>query len=121
MNPVDAWGTGQDAQAVFRDCLQAVVDDPAAAIGVLMTDVSNDQDPLSEAFAAISTDVDAMTEKPILLAHHWTQLRGREILARIRHKGVPSIEGTENLFLAIRHAFVYRDFRALPGRLRRID
>jgi len=41
VNPVDAWGTGQDAQGVFRDCLQAVVDDPAAAIGVLMTDVSN--------------------------------------------------------------------------------
>ena len=30
-------------------------------------------------------------------------------------KGVASIEGTENLFLAIGHAFAYRDYRALPA------
>jgi acyl-CoA synthetase (NDP forming) len=115
VNPVDAWGTGRDAYGVFRDCLQAVVDDPASAIGLLMTDVSNDQDPMSEEFAGLTVEVDGKTEKPILLAHHWTHLRGREIVARIGAKGVPTIEGTENLFLAIRHAFAYRDFRALPA------
>jgi acetate---CoA ligase (ADP-forming) len=115
VNPVDAWGTGQDATGVFRDCLQAVVDDPASAIGMLLTDVSNDRDPSSEPFASITLEVDARTEKPILLAHHWTHLRGREIVARVADKGVASIEGTENLFLAIRHAFAYRDYRALPA------
>ena len=115
VNPVDAWGTGQDANGVFRDCLQAVVDDPASAIGVLMTDVSNDQDPMSEPFAAVALEVDAKTKKPILLAHHWTHLRGREVLSRTAVKGVASIEGTENLFLAIGHAFAYRDYRALPA------
>ena len=114
VNPVDAWGTGQDAHGVFRDCLQAVVDDPATAIGVLMTDVSNYLDPISEEFAELTIEVDGKTEKPVLLAHHWTHLRGRDVLTRIGVKGVPSIEGTENLFLAIRHAFAYRDFRALP-------
>ena len=115
VNPVDAWGTGLDAAGVFRDCLQAVVDDPASAIGVLLTDVSNDQDPMSELFAGITLEVDAKTPKPILLAHHWTHLRGREVLTRTAVKGVASIEGTENLFLAIRHAFAYRDYRALPA------
>jgi acyl-CoA synthetase (NDP forming) len=114
VNPVDAWGTGHDALGIFRDCLQAVVDDPASAIGVLLTDVSNDDDPMSEDFAAVSVDVDGNTDKPIVLAHHWTQLRGRDLLNRVRGKGVPSIEGTENLFLAIKHAFAHRDFRALP-------
>src|SRR5260370_8098826 len=69
VNPVDAWGTGQDASGVFRDCLQAVVDDPASAIGVLLTDVSNDQDPMSEPFAGVTLEVDAKTPQPILLAH----------------------------------------------------
>jgi acyl-CoA synthetase (NDP forming) len=91
-----------------------VVDDPASAIGVLLTDVSNDDDPMSEDFAAVSVDVDGNTDKPIVLAHHWTQLRGRDLLNRVRGKGVASIEGTENLFLAIKHAFAHRDFRALP-------
>lgn len=115
VNPVDAWGTGRDAYGVFRDCLQAVVDDPASAIGMLVTDVSNDKDPISEEFAGLTVEVDGKTDKPIILAHHWTHLRGRDVLARIGTKGVPSIEGTENLFLAIRHAFAYRDFRALPA------
>jgi acyl-CoA synthetase (NDP forming) len=115
VNPVDAWGTGQDATGIFRDCLQAVVDDPASALGILMTEVSNDQDPLSEEFAQVAVDVAPRTPKPILLAHHWSQLRGRGILQRVAAKGVATIEGTENLFLAIRHAFAYRDFRDLPA------
>ena len=92
-----------------------MVDDPDAAIGVLMTDVSNDPDPMSEDFAEITLEVDAKTKKPVLLGHHWTHCAGANVLTRTRGKGVPSIEGTENLFLAIRHAFAYRDFRALPA------
>ena len=115
VNPVDAWGTGRDAYGVFRDCLQAVVDDPASAIGLLMTEVSNDRDPMSDEFAGLTVEVDGKTDKPIILAHHWTHLCGREVLSRVGDKGVPSIEGTENLFLAIRHAFAYRDYRALPA------
>ncbi|HEX4572978.1 MAG TPA: acetate--CoA ligase family protein, partial [Dongiaceae bacterium] len=114
VNPVDAWGTGHDATGIFRDCLQAVVDDPASALGILMTDVSNDEDPVSDDFAQLTVDVSEKTGKPIIMAHHWTHLRGRQILARIGAKGVLSIEGTETLFLAIRHAFAHRDFRALP-------
>ena len=114
VNPVDAWGTGHDAYGVFRDCLQAVVDDPASALGVRVIDVSNDADPMSGGFAQLAVDVDGRTEKPILLAHHWTHLRARGVLTRVAAQGVPSIEGTENLFLAIRHAFAHRDFRALP-------
>jgi acetate---CoA ligase (ADP-forming) len=114
VNPVDAWGTGHDAYAVFRDCLQAVIDDPACALGILLTDVSNDADPGSEHFAQVAVEVDRHTKKPILLAHHWTHLRSRDIPTRVARQGVPSIEGTENLFLAIKHAFAHRDFRALP-------
>jgi len=115
VNPVDAWGTGRDAYGVFRDCLQAVVDDPASAIGLLMTEVSNAQDPMSDEFAGLTVEVDGKTDKPVILAHHWTHLHGREVLSRIADKGVPGIEGTENLLLAIRHAFAYRDYRALPA------
>jgi acetate---CoA ligase (ADP-forming) len=114
VNPVDAWGTGRDATGVFRDCLQAVVDDPASALGILMTDVSNDRDPMSAEFAQLTVDVSEKTGKPIIVAHHWTHLRGHQVLAGIGAKGVLSLEGTENLFLAIRHAFAHRDFRALP-------
>src|SRR5262249_18422443 len=115
VNPVDAWGTGQDAYGIFRDCLLAVVEDPDSALGILITAVSNDSHPLSEEFAHVAAEVNGKTGKPILLGHHWTHLRGRGVVGRTAGTGVTTIEGTENLFLAIRHAFAHRDFRALPG------
>jgi acetate---CoA ligase (ADP-forming) len=69
---------------------------------------------MSEAFAQLAADVSAKTGKPIVMAHHWTHLRGREVLIGLGAKGVLSFEGTENLLLAVRHAFAYRDFRAMP-------
>jgi acyl-CoA synthetase (NDP forming) len=91
-----------------------VVDDPASALGVFISEVSNADDPMAEELAQVAVEVSAATQKPILLGHHWTHLRGREILQRVAAKGVATIEGTENIFLAIRNAFAYRDFRALP-------
>jgi acetate---CoA ligase (ADP-forming) len=114
VNPVDAWGTGNDNAGVFRDCLQAVVDDPDSALGILMTDLSNDQDPANEEFAQLTVDVSEKTGKPILMATHWAQLRGRKMSAAVEAAGVVTIDGTDNLLLAVRHAFAYRDFRALP-------
>jgi len=115
VNPVDAWGTGQDAYGIFRDCLLAVVDDADSALGILITEVSNDSDPLAEEFAQIAVEVNGKTRKPILLGHHWTHLRGRGVVGRTAATGVTTIEGTENLLLAIRHAFAHRDYRALPA------
>jgi acetate---CoA ligase (ADP-forming) len=115
VNPVDAWGTGNDNAAVFQDCLQAVVDDPNSSLGVLMTDLSNDQDSANEEFAQLAVDVSEKTSKPILLATHWGQLRGRKMSALVEAKGVVTMDGADNLLLAVRHAFAYRDFRALPS------
>jgi acyl-CoA synthetase (NDP forming) len=114
VNPVDAWGTGDDAVGVFRDCLQAVVDDPGAALGILMTDLSNDRDASIAEYAQLAVDVSEKTDKPIIVAHHWTQLRTRKVLATLDAAGVATIEGTGGLLLAIRNAFAHRDFRALP-------
>jgi acyl-CoA synthetase (NDP forming) len=114
VNPVDAWGTGRDIDGVFRDCLQAVVDDSASALGVLLTDISIDEHPLTPVFAQVTIDVAEKTAKPIIMAHHWTHLQGRKTIGRLGPQGVVSIEGTDTLLLAIRHAFAHRDFRALP-------
>ncbi len=35
INPLDAWGTGNDWEGIFEDCLQALVDDPDTAMASL--------------------------------------------------------------------------------------
>ena len=38
VNPCDAWGTGNDARGIFADCFQALMEDPATALGVVLCD-----------------------------------------------------------------------------------
>ena len=114
VNPVDAWGTGHEFARRFRDCLQAVIDDPDTAIGVLISDVSNDSDPLALDFARVAVDVDGKTDKPVFMATHWGQMMNRTNPSKVVLDGTPFIDGTQNILLAIRHAFAYRDYRALP-------
>ena len=113
VNPVDAWGTGHEYERRFRECLQAVTDDPDAGLGVLITDVSNDSDAMSLDFARIAVKVEQNTDRPVILGSHWSQLMGRKTPGIIVKEGTPFIEGTENILLAAKHAFAYRDHRGL--------
>lgn len=114
VNPVDAWGTGNDATAVFRDCLKAVVDDPDTGLAILISDVTNDDDPANAEFAEAVEEVARQTTKPVLLGLHWSQHRGKIISSRTAAAGIPVLDGSENVLLAVKHAFAYRDFRDLP-------
>lgn len=114
VNPVDGWGTGHEYERRFRACLQAVVDDPDAGFGIFLTDTSNDDDPMSGPFGRISMDVAANTHKPVVMATHWSQLKGRRNATQSVQNGIPYLDGTQTALAAIRHAFDYRDFKALP-------
>jgi acyl-CoA synthetase (NDP forming) len=114
VNPVDAWGTGHEFSRRFRECLQAVTDDPDAGLGMLISDVSNDSDALSYEFARIAVDVDQNTDKPVFMATHWSQMMNRNNPKSIVREGTPFLDGTQNILLAAKHAFAYRDHRALP-------
>lgn len=115
VNPVDAWGTGHDAENIFHDCLKAVTDDPDTGMSVLFSDATNDDDPFSTAFSGIAQRVSATSPKPVVIGLHWSQLRGRKLAIELSRAGMPMLEGTENVLLAVKHAFAYRDFRALPA------
>lgn len=114
VNPVDAWGTGNDATAVIRDCLQAIVDDPDTALAILASDITNDDDPLNADFVEAVEEVARQTHKPVLLGLHWSQHRGKTISSRTAAAGIPVLDGSENALLAVKHTLAHRDFRALP-------
>lgn len=113
VNPVDAWGTGNNAAAIFEDCLQAIADDPDTGLAVLVSDITNDDDPANAEFARLVRNVQARSEKPVVLGLHWSQHRSKRVSRLTAQAGVPVLDGVENTLLAIRHAFDYRDFRAL--------
>jgi acyl-CoA synthetase (NDP forming) len=61
-NPLDAWGTGAEFVAKMTACFGALVDDPAAAVGVFCADI-RDNYYLSEGFAAATLAVAKRTDK----------------------------------------------------------
>jgi acyl-CoA synthetase (NDP forming) len=116
VNPVDAWGTGHEPDRIFSECLKAVTDDPDTGMSVMMVDLSADGDPFAVEFTRAALAVAAASEKPVLLGMHWSQLKSRGFLAKLQHEhGMPMLEGTLNTILAAKHAFGYRDFKALPA------
>jgi acetate---CoA ligase (ADP-forming) len=115
VNPVDAWGTGNNAAAIFEECLQAVNDDPDTGLAILMSDITNDDDPANAEFAQLVRNVQARSIKPVVLGLHWSQHRGKRVSRSTAEAGIPVLDGVESALLAIKHAFEYRDFRLLSA------
>jgi acyl-CoA synthetase (NDP forming) len=109
-NPLDAWGTGLDFEAHFRECFTALLADDNAALGVFAADI-RDRYYLSDGFAAAAAAAAATTTKPVAFVTHYTQLRHDAVAMRLTRAGVPVLDGTYPALVAIRGALAVRDFR----------
>ena len=110
-NPVDAWGTGNDAEVIFSESLNAVQDDPnvaAVAFGVdLTTEVWG-----AESYVAVALKTYAGTTKPMAVLSNLSSAIDRNDAVTLREAGVPVLEGTHTGLRAFRHLVAYRDFRS---------
>lgn len=112
-NPLDAWGTGHDYEAIFTDCLRALTDDPATAVAVLCAETRSGF-TLHESYARIVETVAARTGKPVLMSNNFAALGNDELAVRCTGAGTPVLIGLTPLMIAVRAAFGYRDFRDRP-------
>jgi acetate---CoA ligase (ADP-forming) len=108
-NPVDAWGTGNDAEHIYFECMAALNDDPnvaAIALGVdLTTEVWGD-----ESYVAVAQKAFASGHKPFAVMSNLAAAIDRADARTLRDSGVPVLEGTHNGMKAFRALFAYRDF-----------
>lgn len=109
-NPLDAWGTGHDYEGIFRDCFQALVDDPDTAIGFYNADIGDDRE-LSLGYIRACVAVSQATDKPVAFTTNLSNLPHTTRFAELKAAGVPLLEGTGPSLLAARHLMTYRDFR----------
>lgn len=113
-NPLDAWGTGADADAVFTDCLEALVEDPDTAIGLFFTD-RHDGGVLPRRYAVVCQAVHGKTTKPVALVLHRHGSGGDPYDREVVDSGIPVIDGDRTALIAVRLAFDHRDFMARPA------
>ncbi|MFO0996196.1 MAG: acetate--CoA ligase family protein [Alphaproteobacteria bacterium] len=113
-NPVDCWGGEADWVGVFSDCLEAVVEDPDAAIGVNFTDFgASDADKWPSGSAETCRRVARKVKKPIVAATFTSRHFYPEVVRSLVEDGIPVLDGGPTALKAIKNLFDFRD-----GRLR---
>jgi acyl-CoA synthetase (NDP forming) len=112
-NPLDAWGTGNDANRIFATCIQALLQDPATAALALSLDLTTEPTP-EASYTGLAVDAAAATTKPVAVIANLASAVDRSEAATLRAAGVPVLEGTPTGLAAVRHLLAYRDFLAQP-------
>lgn len=113
VNPLDAWGTGNEADRVFIECLKALHDDPDTAGVAFAVDMTYDHGH-DENFISMAAQVWPHTSKPFAMLSNMSSTVHAPDAKRARGMGIPVLEGTNTGLGAFRHLFEYRDFRGLP-------
>jgi acetate---CoA ligase (ADP-forming) len=110
-NPLDAWGTGNDAEQIFRECMYALLDDPETAALAFCVDMTTENEGVGS-YVQTALDVYPKTTKPMAMLGNLASAIDRADSARLRQAGIPVLEGTVTGLSAFRHLFAYRDFAA---------
>jgi acyl-CoA synthetase (NDP forming) len=114
-NPLDAWGTGIDADRIFVECFGALHDDPDTAALAFVVDMTRQGEPHDEGYLHIAREVFGSTTKPFCILSNLASAVAHDEAALLRDVGIPVLEGTASGLAALRHLLAYRDVRARPS------
>jgi acetate---CoA ligase (ADP-forming) len=112
-NPLDAWGTGNDANQIFAACIQALLEDPDTAALALDLDLTTEPTP-DTSYTGLAVAAADATAKPVAVLANLASAVDPAEAAALRAAGVPVLEGTATGLAAFAHLLAYRDFLAHP-------
>jgi acyl-CoA synthetase (NDP forming) len=113
-NPLDAWGTGNDADRIFAACIRALLEDPATAALALNLDLTTEPTP-DTSYTGLAISAAASSGKPVAVIANLASAVDRAEAATLRAAGVPVLEGTATGLAAMGHLLAYRDVLARRG------
>jgi len=113
VNPLDAWGTGNNAEDIYLDCMKALVDDPGIAALAFCVDLTT-EDEGTASYVGVAHDIFRYTHKPVAVLSNLPSAIDRQDAAAIRKAGIPVLEGTISGLNAFGHLFDYRSFTVRP-------
>lgn len=107
-NPLDVWGSGRDFENQVEACLDALIEDPASAAGVLFQDIRTGS-YIATGFTNAVVRSASKTAKPIAVVTNYATVNHRALALEVTESGVPVIDGTEEGLRAFRAMFTHRD------------
>lgn len=108
-NPLDAWGTGIDADRIFTECFRALHDDAETAALAFVVDMTRQGEPHDKGYVHIAREVFASTTKPFCVLSNLASAVANDEAALLRDEGIPVLEGTASGLVALRHLLAYRN------------
>ena len=116
VNPVDAWGTGRDSEAIFVECMRALLDDEDTAALAFVMDLADDLHDDGIGCAETALRVFGETDKPFAVLSNLGCAIPEKCAVALRAGGIPLLEGTATGLAAFRNLFAHAAFAALPER-----
>jgi acyl-CoA synthetase (NDP forming) len=113
-NPLDAWGTGIDADRIFRESMRDLHDDPDTAALAFVVDMTRQDEPTDEGYLGIALDTWSTTDKPFCMLSNLSSAVAHEQATVVRDAGIPVLEGTESGLRSLGHLLDDRAFRERP-------
>ena len=102
-NPLDAWGTGIDADRIFRESFAAFHDDDAVVAMAFVVDLTRQGEPFDEGYLQIAKDVWDATTKPFCVLSNLSAAVDQDEVTMLREHGIPVLEGTTPGLRALKH------------------
>jgi acetate---CoA ligase (ADP-forming) len=109
-NPLDAWGTGNDYEGIFRHCFEALVEDPDTAVALWVADI-DDRSAVHEVYCNAALDIAGRGNKPVAVASLASNTENRGLTQRMSATAVPVLKGGRPAMVAVRRLLDMRDFR----------
>ncbi|MFN2491198.1 MAG: acetate--CoA ligase family protein [Actinomycetota bacterium] len=113
VNPLDAWGTGNDFERIYETCMQALLDDEDTAALAFSVDLTTQEVP-ETGYIRVAKSMFARTRKPFALLSNLSSAIDKRDAASLRAAGIPVLEGTYGGLAAFGHLLAYRDARSRP-------
>jgi acyl-CoA synthetase (NDP forming) len=113
-NPLDAWGTGIDADRIFRESFLVMHEDPDTAVLAFVVDLTRQGQPYDEGYLQVAKDVFEATTKPFCIVSNLASAVALEEAAYLRDAGIPVLEGTRSGLVALRALVAQRDAADRP-------
>jgi acyl-CoA synthetase (NDP forming) len=113
VNPLDAWGTGNQSEEIFIECMHALLEDPGTAALAFSVDLTTELVPES-GYSRVANEVFAKTDKPVAVLANMSSAIDPRDAGYVRRAGIPVLEGTATGLAAFAHLFALRDHRGLP-------
>lgn len=99
-NPLDAWGTGYEAENSFASCMAAMMDDDAVGTGLYVLNWRQNY-ALHEMHTRALTSAFEQTSKPLVAVSNLSKSNDADIAERLADRNLPLICGMQNALKAV--------------------